>query len=135
MSPPSEPYALTPGEGQAIWYRGTLMTVETGAEQTGGALTLIENMLPAGHAAPPHVHHRDDEPWYGLEGELTFSCGELAFLATPGAFIFLTKAIPHPSKVENSTPAMLLLSYPAGLEKYFEELGEPAHERVLLLAG
>ncbi len=30
---------------------------------------------------------------------------------------------------------MLLLSYPAGIEQHFEELGEPAQERVLLLAG
>ena len=62
---------------------------------------------------------------------MTFSCGELTFLATPGAFVFLPKGIPHAFKVEGSTPAKMLLSYPAGLEKYFEELGEPAQERVL----
>ncbi len=135
MSTRSEPYALAPGEGTASWYRGTLMTVKSGAEQTGGALPLIENTLPAGYAPPPHVHHRADEPWYVRAQEVTFACGALTFLATPGAFVFLPKGTSHALQVEGATPAMLPLTYPAGLEKYFEELGEPAHERVLLLAG
>lgn len=128
----SQPFALTPGDGQAIWYRGSLMTVKLGAEQTGGAFTLIEHAMPAGFAAPPHLHRHDDEPWYVLDGEVTFQCGDLAFRATPGAFIYLPKGIRHQFRVEGDQPArMLLMSYPGGIEHYFAELGEPARAREL----
>ena len=82
------PYALAPCDGEAIWYRGTLMTVKAAKEQTGGALTVIEHAFPPGFAAPLHVHHRDEEPWYVLAGRVSFACGDLQFEATPGAFIF-----------------------------------------------
>src|SRR5215210_4405149 len=122
MSLPSEPYVLPPGEGEAIWYRGSLMTVKTGAGQTGGSFTLIEHAMPAGFQAPPHTHQRDDEPWYVLDGEVTFRRGDLTYRATTGAFVFLPKGIQHTFKVEGDLPArMLLMSYPAGIEHFFAE--------------
>jgi quercetin dioxygenase-like cupin family protein len=131
MSEP-RPFIVPPGEGKPIWYRGTLMTVIAGAESTGGALTVIEHTLPAGFAAPPHIHHIEDEPWYVLEGRVRFYCQDQTFAAEPGAFIFLPKDIPHSFRVDQSSPARLLLvGVPAGIEHFFTEAGEPAVERKL----
>ena len=127
-----EPYIVPPGEGTPVWYRGTLMTVKAGADTTGGALTVIEHALPAGFAAPPHVHHAEDEPWYVLEGRVRFFCQGQAFDAESGAFVFLPRNIAHSFRVDESAAArMLLIGVPAGIERYFAEAGEPALERKL----
>src|SRR5579871_488247 len=127
-----EPFIVPPADGTPLWYRGTLMTIKAGAENTGGALTVIEHALPAGFAAPPHIHHAEDEPWYVLEGHIRFFCQDKAFDAEPGTFIFLPRDIAHSFRVDTSSPArMLLVGVPAGIEHYFTEAGEPAAERAL----
>src|SRR4051794_20671676 len=45
--------------------------------------------------APMHVHHRDDEAWYVLEGHLRFRLGEEAREAGPGEAGFAPKGTPH----------------------------------------
>lgn len=126
------PFIVPPGDGTPIWYRGTLMTFKAGTDTTGGALTVIEHALPAGFAAPPHVHHAEDEPWYVLEGRVRFFCLDQAFDAEPGAFVFLPRDIAHSFRVDESAAArMLLIGVPAGIERYFSEAGEPAPERRL----
>jgi quercetin dioxygenase-like cupin family protein len=127
-----EPFIVSPGEGTPIWYRGTLMTVKAGAETTGGVLTVIEHALPAGFAAPPHIHHAEDEPWYVLEGHVRFFCEDQVLEAEPGAFIFLPRDVEHSFRVDASSPArLLLIGVPAGIERYFTAAGEPAAERKL----
>jgi len=108
------------------------MTIKAGADATGGALTVMEQALPAGFAAPPHVHHGEDEPWYVLEGHVRFFCLHQTFDAEPGAFIFLPKDLTHSFRVDKSGPArLLLIGVPGGIEHYFTEGGEPAPERTL----
>ena len=127
-----EPYLVPPGAGTPIWYRDTLMTVKAGADTTRGALTIIEHTLPAGFAAPPHVHHAEDEPWYVLEGQVRFFCQGQVLEAEPGAFLFLPKDIAHSFRVDASAPArLLLIGVPAGIEHFFTAAGEPAATRTL----
>jgi mannose-6-phosphate isomerase-like protein (cupin superfamily) len=126
------PFTVAPAEGTPIWYRGTLMTVKAGTDTTGGALTIIEHTMPAGFAAPPHVHHADDEPWYVLEGHVRFFCQDQTFDAEPGTFVFLPRDVVHSFRVAEAAGArMLLVSVPAGIERFFAEAGEPATERKL----
>jgi mannose-6-phosphate isomerase-like protein (cupin superfamily) len=130
--PEQQPFAVGPGEGTPIWYRGTLMTFKAGADTTGGALTVIEHTMPARFAAPPHVHHAEDEPWYVLEGRVRFFCQDQTFDAEPGTFVFLPRDVVHSFRVDESGPArMLLTGVPAGIERFFAEAGQPASERTL----
>lgn len=108
------------------------MTVKASEASTGGAITVMEQTVPAGFAAPPHIHHHDDEPWYVLEGRVRFFCQDQTFEAEPGTFIFLPRDIPHSFRVDPSGPArMLLMGVPGGIERYFTEAGERAPERRL----
>src|SRR5262249_62110799 len=56
---------------------------------TGGALTVIETSIGAG--PPLHVHDREDECFYVLDGELSIRCGDDSFDAAAGGFFFLTR--------------------------------------------
>ena len=130
------PFALGPVEGTATWFLGTLMTLKATGATTGHSFGLIEQVLPAGCAPPPHVHHGEDEAFYVLEGHLTFVCGERTWEAPAGTFVFLPQGIVHGFRVTAEQPARLLqFNMPAGVEQMFVEAGEPAQERVLPPAG
>lgn len=130
--PAVPPYLLQSQEGQAIWYTTTRMTLKATSELTGGALSLVE-VLAAPDTAPPwHVHHRDDELFYLLDGSFLFKCGDELFEGGPGSFVFLPRGIPHSFKVTSPTVAkFLVLGTPAGLDRYFVAAGVPALEEGL----
>ncbi len=125
----SQPYVVAHDAGEPIWFLGTLMTVKATGDTTGDAFGLIEQELPPGFATPTHIHHNEDEPFYILEGELTFHCGERTLVAGAGAFVFLPREIAHGFQVTSETPARILqFNMPAGVERFFIEAGEPATE-------
>ena len=128
---PLSPFAVTVTDAPAFWSLGELLTVLASAEQTGGAFSLIEERLPRGAEPPPHVHHREDEAFFVLEGSLTVRVGDAVFPATAGSFVFCPREVPHLLTVESDEVRMLTLCTPGGVEQLFMELGEPAQARTL----
>lgn len=111
----------------AVWFLGTLMTLKATGAQTNGVFGLIEQTLPPGFSPPLHVHHREDEAFYLLEGEASFFCGDQKLAARPGSFVFFPRDIPHWFRIEGNGQARLLqFNFPAGLEQFFVEAGERA---------
>jgi mannose-6-phosphate isomerase-like protein (cupin superfamily) len=118
---------VAPGEGEAVWFTQNRMTLKATAESTGGAFGLVEAVAPAGSSPPLHVHHREDESFWVLEGSFSVRCGDRTFSAGPGSFIFLPRGVPHTFVVEGNAPARLLsLCTPGGFEQYFVAAGRPA---------
>ncbi|HEY7169990.1 MAG TPA: quercetin 2,3-dioxygenase [Vicinamibacterales bacterium] len=114
------------GAGEAIWFLRNRMSVKATAASTGGAFGLLESVIAPGFSPPLHVHHREDESFYILEGEVTLKCGEQQFRATAGAFVFLPRHVPHSFVVEGDRPArMLTLLTPGGGEGVFIDGGRP----------
>ncbi len=75
---------------------------------------------------PLHVHHKEDEAFYVLEGVMTFYVGEEAIEAGPGSFLFGPKGVPHTYTVDSGPARLLFLFSPAGFEGFVKEAGEPA---------
>jgi len=112
---------------EAVWFLATRMTVLGTAEATAGALGLIEAVIPPGFSPPLHVHSREDEPMYVIEGRVTFQVGDQRFEAGPGSFVFLPRDVPHSFVVEGDVPARILeLTLPGGMERFHVEGGRPA---------
>ncbi len=85
--------------------------------------------MPPGGGPPPHVHSREEESFYILEGEITFMIGDERVVATAGMFANMPVGTPHSFKNESSKPAKMLISVaPAGLEEMFFEFGVPLPE-------
>ena len=105
------------------------MTFKASGEDTGGAYSLTDSMVPPQGDPPPHIHHREDEAFRVLEGELAVSVGENKFKAGAGSFVHLPKGVLHSYQNVGTGPARLLtLMVPAGLERFVEEVGKPGTE-------
>jgi len=118
---------VLPGEGKPLYLVGDLYTFKATGEETNGAFALWEAMIPPQAGPPPHIHRREDESFYVLEGEIEFLEGDRTFLAGAGSFVHVPRGILHRFKNVGTTPARaLLMVTPAGLEKMFEEIGTPA---------
>jgi mannose-6-phosphate isomerase-like protein (cupin superfamily) len=132
-------YVLSKGDGEGIWFLGTLMTVKAGREQTRGGFTLIEQISPLGFAAPPHVHDAEEEAFYVLEGQLQVTCGDQTWTVNSGGFVLLPRGIPHAFSVIGGAGAagakLLQISSPAGFEQFAAEAGEPAPSLTLPPSG
>jgi quercetin dioxygenase-like cupin family protein len=126
-----EPFAVRLDQAPAYWSLGELLTIVASAEQTGGAFGLLEERLPRGAEPPPHVHRREHEAFFVLDGALTVRVADETFAAEAGGFVFCPLGLPHLLTVESDEVRMLTLCTPGGVEALFVELGEPAAARTL----
>jgi quercetin dioxygenase-like cupin family protein len=121
---------LNVGEGKAYWVVGDLYTILASGEDTGGAYALIHATVPPGGGPPPHIHRREDEAFYVLEGSLTFQADGREIAATAGTWVTLAKGSLHTFRNSGTTTAtMLIVVTPSGLEKFFAEVGREATDR------
>ena len=121
---------LPRGTGAAYWGPGELMTFLATGEETNGAYFLAEISVVPGAGTPPHIHHREDESFQLLEGELTIRVGEDTITASAGDFAFLPRGVAHSfQNTGESNAKALVLVTPAGLEGFFTEVFEPAADR------
>ena len=126
-----EPAVVRSGEGEAIWWFAALAEVKASAAQTGGLLTIVQVTEPPNSAAPLHVHHRDDESFWILEGDITFEVGGETIEAHAGDFVFGPRDIPHRYTVGDSGCRMLFIMTPGGFEGLVRDMGVPAARREL----
>jgi len=110
----------------SVWYSGALMTFLATGKDTHGQFALIEAAGRRGNVPPPHIHHREDEIFYVLEGEIVFWVGDRTIKGTPGTMIFLPRDVRHSFTIESEQYRMLILVTPAGFEAWFREFSVPA---------
>jgi steroid delta-isomerase-like uncharacterized protein len=85
--------------------------------------------MPPGFTTPYHTHHREDEAFYILDGQVAFVCDGKWVKAGPGTYVFGPREIPHGFKIIGAAPArMLLLCAPAGFEQFVLEQTTPINE-------
>jgi mannose-6-phosphate isomerase-like protein (cupin superfamily) len=118
---------ITPLDEDAVGYfLGLPSWQRLVAGQSGGSMGIVEQELFAGFASPYHVHHREDELWYVLDGDVRFVSGSTSIIVPKGGIAFLPKDIPHGFEVMGSRAArMLCVTTPAGFEGFIEANTEP----------
>jgi quercetin dioxygenase-like cupin family protein len=126
-----EPVVVRKGQGEARWWFGQLAELKTTAADTGGQLTIVEATAPPRLGVPLHVHHRDDEGFWILEGEATFEVGDTTIHASAGDYVFGPRDIPHRFTVGDDGCRMLFIMVPGGLEDLVRSTSEPAPSRTL----
>lgn len=126
-----KPVAVAKDEGQARWWFDSLAVIKATAADTGGQMTLIEITEPPGAEAPLHVHHREDEGFWLLEGDVTFEVGQATIEAHAGDYVFGPRDIPHRYTVGSAGCRMLFIMTPGGFEDLVIAMSKPAASRTL----
>ena len=120
------PTIRTPSEGRTVAVVGDVYRFLATGDDTNGKYAIWEAIVPPGGGPPPHVHSREEEGFYILEGEITFQIGDERVVAKAGMFANMPVGTPHSFKNESDRSAKMLISVaPAGLEKMFFEVGVP----------
>lgn len=128
---PLKPLVVRDDEGEARWWFDGLAIIRATAADTGGLMTIIEMNEPPGHEAPLHVHHREDEAFYILEGSATIHVGDDSFEVGPGDYAFGPRDIPHRYSVGPDGCRMLFICTPGGFESLVRGMSVPAERRTL----
>jgi quercetin dioxygenase-like cupin family protein len=122
-----QPRFVPPDDGLSIWWMGDdKITFQATCQNTDGAYAFWIDE-PPGHVGPPrHVHSREEEGFYVIEGEVEFKAGSVDAVLTKDTFIALPKGIPH-SWINTSVDKAKLITFtaPAGNEGFFLTLGGP----------
>ena len=126
-----QPVAVGKDEGEARWWFGGLAVIKATAADTGGQMSIIEVTEPPGAEAPLHVHHREDEGFWLLEGSATFEVGDTTIEAEAGDYLFGPRDIPHRFTVGPAGCRMLFIMIPGGFEEFIIKTSEPAASRTL----
>jgi quercetin dioxygenase-like cupin family protein len=93
------------------------------SEESGGALAVIENEVPADFESPFLHTHDFDETFYVLEGELTFQLDDELITAGAGELAFAPRGAPHTlANLSGARARYVLVCTPAGFERYFARL-------------
>lgn len=105
---------------------GGRMSVKVRDEDTAGAYSIHENVIPAGSPGPrPHLHRDYEETFYVLEGELTVRMGPRKITAPAGSFVVVPRGVVHQPSNSGTQPTRVLLIFsPAGMDHFFEEAAE-----------
>jgi mannose-6-phosphate isomerase-like protein (cupin superfamily) len=110
----------------AYWVIDHRMTVLIPGEQTNNAYAVLETFVLPGGGPPPHIHHREDELFYVLDGDITIFAGEQTVRGGAGTCVHIPLGTVHTFKNEGNRPARMLTTYtPAGVENFFIKAGTP----------
>lgn len=130
MSKQNVPLHVPADSGPSFWGPGDRYTFLVTGAQSDGAYFIMEALVPPEGGPPPHIHHREQESFYVLEGAIDIQMGGKIVQATSGDFVHIPCGTVHSFRNTGSdTARMLLIFSPGGIERFFEETLEPVQDR------
>ena len=116
---------LQPTEGELIDVAGDRYRFLATRESTAGTYAIWEATVPPGGGPPPHLHTREEEGFYVIDGEVTIHVDGQKVTATPGSFVNMPVGSAHWFRNETDrTAKLLILAAPGGLEEFFQKIGQ-----------
>src|SRR6516164_1612558 len=117
-------------------YMGSLMTFLAKGSETGGRFALVEYLTRPGNEPPPHVHEREHELYFVLQGTMRFYCEDKILDIGAGDVVFLPQGKAHAFNCTSDFVRTLIFVQAigedaVGLDNYFLAMGQPAANMVL----
>jgi len=123
------PIHVPVGTAPAYWGPGDLYRFLITGAQTGGSYFTLEAFVPPGGGPPLHIHHREDEMFYILEGECSIQIGDARRQAKTGDLVSAPRGVAHAYRNESANQLRMLVTFtPAGMDEYFFKTLETARE-------
>ncbi|MET1071706.1 MAG: cupin domain-containing protein [Umezawaea sp.] len=122
--------SLLPGTAElserARWHLGGLLTIKVAGADSDGAIAVVEERALRGYATPPHVHGREDETLYVIDGEVEYVVDGEPGVVTSGEGVFLPRGLAHHFRVVSADAHFLVIITPGGFEEFFQQVSPPA---------
>lgn len=119
-------FKRAPSVEMSTSYKGILISNLATEQDTGGAFECVVTKMRKGTEPPPHVHKREHEMFYVLEGVLNVYVGDECFQAAAGECVFLPKLKAHAFRIQSSEVHMLVLMTPGGFMNASAMMAIPA---------
>lgn len=81
------------------WFMNAYLIIHLPKSQNAANVSLIEHHMMEGFVVPLHVHHKEDETFYILEGRFRFRSGDQTIEAGPGDALHVPGGIVHGFRV------------------------------------
>jgi mannose-6-phosphate isomerase-like protein (cupin superfamily) len=88
-------FVVKPGEGRSVSLGGMGVVFKVSGVDTGGAFAIVEHPIEPGRLVLPHVHLREDEYSYVLEGTIGARVGDHEVTAGRGSYLFKPRGLMH----------------------------------------
>src|SRR5262249_55485998 len=102
-----EPIVVLPDSGGQLNIAGSQTFHKVKSKDTNGVFSVMEFVTPPGKGVL-HVHEREDEVVYLLEGDIEVTLGNQKMKAVPGVMALLPRGIPHGFTNIGNKPSRLL---------------------------
>ncbi len=114
---------------------GEYCLIRTSAAETGGAYSVVEIVSQPGDGTPVHMHHKEDEYFFLLEGTARFQSGDQIFDVAAGGSVSAPRNIPHAWCNPSNTPfRMVAIATPGGCEEALRIIAKGGEIDVAALA-
>lgn len=114
--------------GEQVWFLDTLTTIHVPADDSDRRIALIESLARSGDSPPMHVHEREDEAFYVLEGELRLRLRDTELRLTAGQGALAPRGTPHTYRVESDTARWLVMTSGGDFEQLVRSIGHRAEQ-------
>ena len=107
-------FKRAPSVEMSTWYKGILISNLVTNQDTGGAFEFVVTKMKRGTEPPPHIHEREDEMFYVLDGMLDAYVGDECIRVDAGECVFMPKGQAHAFRISSPEIHMLVLMTPGG---------------------
>ena len=92
-----------------LWFLDTFVAIPVAHDDGTDGISVLESSAAYGDSPPLHVHHREDEVFHVLEGELLIRVGDSETRIGAGETALAPKGVPHTYRVESPEGARCLV--------------------------
>lgn len=129
------PSVISAQDAPAFWRVGILWNISLSAQTTAGEFTMMDQTMPQGSGAPPHIHERYDEGFFIIEGAVEYTVGhsqeQQTILAEDGAAVWIPRGTRHAFEIKSETARALNFYTPGGFDESISMLATPATAKTL----
>jgi quercetin dioxygenase-like cupin family protein len=136
-----QPVVVLPNSGEQLNIAGSQTFHKVKSSATNSTFSVMEFVTLPAKGVALHVHEREDELVYLLEGEIEVTLGNQKMKAVPGVMALLPRGIPHGfTNIGNKPSRLLDTILPGQFDNYFVELaalyavGDPSEEQIEALS-
>lgn len=117
---------------KVVWMPGRVRTeIHLRGGDTGGAFCLLVDHPPSGWSLPPHLHRGVAETIHVIEGEFEMTVAGRTSRLGPGETVHVPADVVHAgANVGQVTGRRVVIFSPAGMERFFLEVGAPSADAV-----